>query len=85
MNSMSKENHTITLTDAELYALWAVATWFDRPVITSKLKYKLAGMANHPDRQKLEKRFDSKIEDRIIDLGERLPHIREDMAKRRQS
>ncbi len=81
---MSKENHTINLTDEELYVLWLIATWFDRPIVTSKLKGKLAGMAFHADRYKFEKRFDSKVEDRIIDLGQRLPHLREDMQKRRQ-
>jgi hypothetical protein len=79
---MSKNLHTIQLTDEELYATWAVVTWFDSPVITSKLKGKLAGMAHSQDRPKLEKRFDERITDRIIELGERLPSILEEHKRR---
>jgi hypothetical protein len=71
---MSK--HIIELSDKELYILWAVACWFDKP-FTDRLKYKLAGLASSNLRRGLELRYDRQIEDRIIELGKWLESKRQ--------
>lgn len=66
----------VMLSDKELYVLWAIACWFDRPVVSSSLKYKLSGLASDPDRRKYERLYDTKIADRIIELGKWLEERR---------
>lgn len=61
-------NHIVKLSDKELYLVWTIVCWFDKPV-TSGLKYKLSGMSRSELRSGLEKRYDRAIEDRIIELG----------------
>lgn len=72
---MSKLNKVL-LTDKEMYLLWTIACWFNKPV-TSTLKYKLAGLSFMPERNELDKKYEHIIEDRIIEIGEFLKRKRE--------
>lgn len=69
--------HEIKLDDKELYVIWTIITWFNKPIVTDKMKYKLSGMASSELRPGLEKRFDKRIEDTIIELGKWLEQRRD--------
>lgn len=68
---MSKE-YTITLAEKEIHVLWSIACWFDNPLVSDSLKYKLAKTAYSPNRENMDKRYNPKISQRIIKLGEYL-------------
>lgn len=69
MRKLMANKHTIELTDKELFNLWVVACWFNKPVVTDTLKHKLAGLATSEYREKHDTKVEKAVMQRIIDLG----------------
>ena len=64
---------TIELTEKEMFVLWQLACWFEKPLITSSLKYKLYNSKLTVKRRKeLKKRFEQMVLDEIVELGIRV-------------
>ena len=74
---MSNLKHTKTkgkkqLTKKEAYLVWSIICWFERPLITSTLKYKLYPQLGHETQQKMRAKYDTEIIKRIVELGLRI-------------
>ena len=61
--------HIIELTDRELFNLWMVACWFERPVISGTLKCKLAALSTSDYRNKHNDLVEKNVAQQIVRLG----------------
>lgn len=74
------KKHIIELSDKEIYQVWAILAWFPGKPVSGTLVKKFSGVArNYEFRKKMEAKYESVIEDRIIDLG---AWLKDDRAKR---